>query len=86
MSYPQGMQDSINNVTQTRNQRISTSFPELTVEQKAQLLKQYHPDFNTSVKRKLVVGSNRDDLVPNELADLLEAPSRLDRDMVNLAS
>ena len=84
MSYPQGMQDSINNVTQTRNQRISTSFPELTVEQKAQLLKQYHPDFNTSVKRKLVVGSNRDDLVPNELADLLEAPSRLDRDMVNL--
>jgi len=84
MSYPQGMQASIKNVTQTRDQRLSTTFPELTVEQKAQLLKQYHPDFNTAVKRKLVVGSNRDDLVPNELADLLEAPSRLNRDMVNL--
>jgi len=77
MSYPQIMQASIQNVARTRDQRLATAFPELTVEEKAKLLEQYHPDFNTAVKRRLKVGTNRGDLVPNELADLLEASSCL---------
>jgi succinate dehydrogenase/fumarate reductase flavoprotein subunit len=84
MSYPQIMQASIQNVARTRDQRLATAFPELSVEEKAKLLEQYHPDFNTAVKRKLMVGNNRGDLVPNELADLLEAPSRLQADHVDL--
>ena len=78
------MQTSIQYADRTRNQRRSSQFPELTVEDKARLLEQYHPDFNTVVKRKLVIGSNRGDLVPNELADLMEAPSRLKTNEINL--
>ena len=84
MSYPQIMQESIKNAEQTRQQRLNSSFPELTVDQKARLLEAYHPDFNQEVKRKLRLGSNQGDLVPNELADLLEAPSRLDLDRIDL--
>ncbi len=84
MSYPQIMQASIQNVARTRDQRMAISFPELTVEEKARLLEEYHPDFNTAVKRKLKVGSNCGDLAPNELADLLEAPSRLNTNDINL--
>ena len=84
MSYPQIMQASIQNAARTRDQRMKTSFPELTVDEKAKLLEQYHPDFNTAVKRALRVGSNIGDLVPNELADLIEAPSRLRLETIDL--
>jgi succinate dehydrogenase / fumarate reductase flavoprotein subunit len=56
----------------------------MPVAEKDKLLRQYHPDFNTDVKRRLRVGPNRGDLVPKELADVLEAPSRLNIGSVNL--
>lgn len=78
MSYPHMMQASIRMVHQTRDRRLMDEFPELTVEEKDQLLRQYHPDFNQAVKSRLRIGCNRNDLVPKELADFLEAPSQLD--------
>lgn len=84
MGYPQNMMTSIQNVARTRDQRINGSFPELTIEGKKQLLEKYHPDFNTDVKRVLKVGINCGDLVQTELADLLEAPSRLKTDEIDL--
>lgn len=84
MSYPQVMQSSLRMVHQTRGHRLKDEFPELTTAEKDQLLRRYHPDFNQAVKRSLRVGSNQRDLVPNELADLLEAPSRLDIGSINL--
>lgn len=84
MSYPQVMQPSIEQVERTRARRLKEDFPEMTVADKNVLLEQFHPDFNQSVKRPLRVGANRGDRVPNELADLLEAPSRLDVDSVRL--
>lgn len=77
MSYPASMLPSIKKTEATRKHRLHTSFPELTVSEKAGLLEQYHPDFNRKVKRELRVGVNKGDLAPFELADLLEAPSRL---------
>ena len=77
MSYPASMLPSIKKTEATRKHRLHTSFPELTVSEKAGLLEQYHPDFNRKVKRELRVGVNKGDLAPFELAELLEAPSRL---------
>jgi len=77
MSYPASMLSSINMVEVTRTHRRTRTFPELTQDQKASLLEKYHPDFNQSVKRCLKVGVNKGDLAPQELADLLESPSRL---------
>ena len=48
------------------------------MEAKAKLLEDYHPDFKQKVKRELKIGVNKGDLAPSELADLLEAPSKLE--------
>lgn len=84
MSYPTNMQPSIQRAAATRKDRLGQSFPELTVEGKAKLLEDYHPDFNQKVKRALKVGINAGDLVPSELADLIEAPSRLGATPIDL--
>jgi aspartate oxidase len=84
VSYPAKMMLSVKNVEETRKGRLNTSFPELSVSEKAKLLEQYHPDFNQKVKRELRVGVNTGDLAPSELADLLEASSRLNINDVNL--
>jgi succinate dehydrogenase/fumarate reductase flavoprotein subunit len=84
MSYPTNMLPSLQRAAATRKDRIHASFPELTVADKAKLLEDYHPDFNQKVKRSLKVGVNAGNLVPSELADLLEAPSRLDTSVLNL--
>ncbi|GAB6146673.1 FAD-binding protein [Desulfocicer niacini] len=84
MSYPSNMLPSLQKAASTRKERIHASFPELTVADKAKLLEDYHPDFNQKVKRPLKIGVNAGDLVPSELADLIEAPSRLDLDKVDL--
>lgn len=82
MSYPANMQASVTRVEGTRTHRRTERFPELTADQKARLLEKYHPDFNQSVKRHLRVGVNKGDLAPQELADLLESPSRLSVDEI----
>jgi len=84
MSYPHVMQASIRMVDQTRDKRLKDEFLELTLADKDKLLREYHPDFNQGVKRRLRVGCNRGDLVPKELADFLEAPSRLAINSVKL--
>lgn len=84
MSYPTNMLPSLQRAAATRKERLHASFPELTVADKAKLLEDYHPDFNQKVKRSLKVGVNAGSMVPSELADLLEAPSRLDTSVLNL--
>ncbi len=84
MGYPTIMIPSIQRAADTRKDRLHASHPELTVSQKQKLLEDYHPDFNQKVKRSLRVGANTGNLVPSELADLIEAPSRLDVSVVKL--
>jgi succinate dehydrogenase / fumarate reductase flavoprotein subunit len=48
------------------------------------MLRAHHPDYRESAKRKLSVGPNKGETVPNELADLLEAPSRIDAKTIDL--
>ena len=77
MSHPTSMQTSIQKVKATRKERMDSLFPELNITEKVKLLERYHPDFNRDVKCELKIGVNKGDLAPFELADLLEAPSRL---------
>ena len=84
MAYPACMLPSIQKTEATRKERMRVFFPELTITAKNKLLEQYHPDFNQDVKRKLTIGVNKGDLAPSELTDLLEAPSRLDIDSIDL--
>ena len=84
MSYPAQMQESIKKVEASRRQRLENPYPEMDLETKAELLRQFHPDFNLEVKHKIGVGVSQGDLAPKELADCLEARSRLPLDAVDL--
>ena len=83
MSYTPELQSLINRVEQTRPARIERAksgeaYPALTLEERQERLTRFHPDYRNDSKRRLVVGPNKGDLVPNELADLLESHTRLD--------
>jgi succinate dehydrogenase / fumarate reductase flavoprotein subunit/L-aspartate oxidase len=89
MSYPPELQSLIQLVEKTRPSRLERakrgeSFPALSLAERQERLKCFHPDYRADAKRALAVGPNRGDQVPVELADLLEARSRLAPDAVDL--
>lgn len=84
MSYPAQMQESQKKVEASRQRRLENPYPEMDLETKAELLKKFHPDFNLEVKQKIAVGVSKGDLAPKELADCLEAKSRLPLEAVDL--
>ncbi len=82
--YPAYMQESIRKVEATREGRLKETLPRLTEEEKTPLLQKYHPDFIEESMRQLLVGPNKGDRTPNEIADLLEGNSRINPDKINL--
>ena len=85
MAYPAMMMPSIQKCASTRKDRLNASHPELTFEEKAKLLQDFHPDFNVKVKTPLRVGANIGDLAPQEMARQIEAPSRISASDVDLS-
>jgi len=84
MAYPVEMQGSIKKVEASRSHRKEQTFPRLDTAEKTKLLEAYHPDFVASEKREIRVGANKGDWAPKELVEMLESPSRLVPDAVNL--
>ncbi|MCS7224269.1 MAG: FAD-binding protein [Armatimonadetes bacterium] len=85
MPYPEVMAESVKKVEATRERRLRETFPRLTPQEKKALLESYHPDYRSETFRPLAVGPNAGQKVPNELADLLEAFSRIDPDTFDLS-
>lgn len=86
MPYPESMRSSLRLLEQTRAARMQEVIPRMTPEEKTALLHEFHPDFRAEGMRELRVGPNSGDRVPNELADQLEARSRIDPEGVDLTS
>ncbi len=84
MAYPVEMKPSIEKVEASRDKNAGLEYPKLDFAEKTALLERYHPDFIASAKRELRIGPNKGERVPDELARLLESPSRLDPDKVDL--
>ena len=82
--YPAYMEESIRKVEATRERRLKETFPRITDKEKAVLLQKFHPDFVTEGMRELLVGPNKGEPTPNEMADVLEGNSRIDPDKINL--
>lgn len=82
--YPAYMEESIRKVEATRGRRLKETFPRLTDEEKTPLLQKFHPDFIEEGMRELLVGPNKGELTPNEMADVLEGNSRINPDKINL--
>jgi len=78
MSYTLKMREQIERVEATRQERLQGYFPRMTAPQKEDVLKNFHPDYIEASMRSLAVGVNKGGRVPHELADLLEARSRME--------
>jgi succinate dehydrogenase / fumarate reductase flavoprotein subunit len=86
MAYPAGMRASIEKVEQRRKDRLNKyEFPRLSPEDKAALLKGHHPDFRDGDKVNLRCGINKGERAPRVLAEVIESPSRLNLDSVDLS-
>ncbi len=75
--YTPQMRELIKKVEETRPSRLGIDFPRMTPEERQDVLKKFHPDFIESGFRPVKIGVNKGDRVPQELADLLEAPSMI---------
>jgi succinate dehydrogenase / fumarate reductase flavoprotein subunit len=67
------MRESIEAVEKTREKRLKETFPLTTLEERQEILNKFHPDYKKEAKRPVRVGPNKGDLMPREVADLLEA-------------
>jgi succinate dehydrogenase / fumarate reductase flavoprotein subunit len=78
MPYIPQLQELIKKVEASRAERIRGPFRRMTMDERDEVLKNYHPDFIDSSMRQLSVGANKGDRVPHEFADLVEARSRIE--------
>jgi len=83
--YPEYMRASIALVERTRPQRIGKLLPQMTPQEREDILNLCHPDYAPGGKRTLKMGPNRGDLAPNEVADLLEAYPLIKPDKIDLS-
>ncbi|MFC1611723.1 FAD-binding protein [Myxococcota bacterium] len=89
MDYPQKLQDLIKVVEKTRPARVERKnagkeVPFLSLDERKEMLDN-HPDFKEEGRRALKVGPSKDYKIAHELADLLEARSRVDPDKIDLS-
>jgi aspartate oxidase len=89
MQYPDYMKDLIKKVEGTRPARTEEAmagkhFSKLSSAGREEILKKYHPDFIEGAKRALRIGKDKGSIVPQEVADLLEARSLLDPKSIDL--
>ena len=87
--YTQDMLESIKKVEATREARIQAVLAgnhprRMTAEEKEQVLLENHPDHIADQFTELVIGPNKGEKVPLELADLLQANPRINPADVDL--
>ena len=71
--------ESIKKVEATRAERLKMDLTKMrmTAEQKETLLETYHPDYRKDQFSVLEIGPNKGEKVPTQLAELLQANSRI---------
>ncbi len=70
--YPTAMQASISRVEATRGRRLRETFPAVSLEERQQVLDDFHPDYIEENMRPVRVGVSKGQRMPLELADVLE--------------
>ncbi|MBI5561860.1 MAG: FAD-binding protein [Deltaproteobacteria bacterium] len=65
--------------------RAGEHFPALTMDERKEWLRKYHPDYKNDGRRSVRVGPNKGATVPEEVAAALESHSRLDTSGVDLS-
>lgn len=79
MYTDKNMLESLKKVEATREERLKNkdNIKRMTADEKDEILKAYHPDYKEESFENLKIGVNKGDKVPHELADYLQAHSRI---------
>ena len=84
--YSEKFQKSLAAVEAAREKNIALEPERMTAQQKEDLLTEYHPDYKKDEFRTLEIGPNKGEQVPIELAEMLQAHSRITADSVDLTN
>jgi succinate dehydrogenase/fumarate reductase flavoprotein subunit len=88
--YPEYMRPSLEKVAQTRPKRFELAklgkpvFPPMTAEEREEVLQKFHPDYKPDSRRKINIGTNKGEIFTTEVAEMLEAHSRIKPELFNL--
>ncbi len=84
--YSEQFQNSLRAVEEARESNIAYEPARMTAQQKEELLAAYHPDYKKDEFEELKIGPNKGDKVPTELAEMLQAHSRIKVDEIDLSN
>ena len=84
--YPESMRESIEKVEKTREKRLKEKYQQMSLDERDEVLNKYHPDYKPEVKRKLSIGSSKGEIVPMEVADLIESYPLVSEKDIDLTS
>jgi succinate dehydrogenase/fumarate reductase flavoprotein subunit len=89
MPYTPELRELMKVVEKTRPARLERKrkgqeFSELSLAERQERLKKYHPDFIEGTRREIKVGPNKGYSIAHEYVDILEAYSRVDPDAIDL--
>ena len=82
--YSEQFKESLKLVEAAREKNISLEPTRMTAEQKEKVLASFHPDYKVDEFAVLEIGPNKGDKVPKELAEILQAHSRITPESVDL--
>lgn len=90
MPYPESLKQLIKVVESTRVERVerkkrNEEVPFLSLDERKEMLK-HHPDIKEEGRRELKVGPSKGYRIAHEMADVLEAKSRVDPSAVDLST
>ncbi len=82
--YSKEFEKSIKAVEAAREKNIALEPERMTAQQKEELLAKFHPDYRKDEFAELKIGPNKGEKVPTELAEMLQAHSRIKAEDVDL--
>ena len=82
--YPDYMRESIEKVEKTRDKRAKETLDHCSPDEITDVLENYHPDFIKEQKTKLRFGVSKGEVVPLEVAKIVETKSILDTKAIDL--
>ena len=82
--YPDYMMNMIKKIEKKRNYNMKNPVKPMSMKERENMLKKYHPDYMEGTKRQLKIGVNKGDIFYNGIANLLESKPVLDPKDVDL--
>ncbi len=92
MPYPESMRESLKLVERTRPKRVELAksgkpvVPPMSMQEREELLKKYHPDYQPDALKRIRVGPNKGEMMTATVVSLLESHSRIDPDKIDLSA